>query len=388
MNRWTLAFVGDHAQHNYGTTQKAGVFCISSNRTPIKRARPNDKVLLYLAGQGFVAEAEISSPARPPNDTLDWSSKKPPALAISVSRIRPFSDPVPYKFPGKGNHPVLGFHRFALTGGFVEMSRDGFEDVLGRAYPNETKKPEEPRRETPAAVNEAADEGTPPPIPDGPSKERLSDQRFEKRAAGQHALAEGRKRSALWTVAEIGASAIKWRGAEKYAGDKAREAERTWIAGGRAEEKVGAELEKLATHGYVFHDVAFPDLGNVDHVVLGEKGFFCVETKSHKGQVSSASGDLLLNGRPTEKDFIKQTWRGCYRLRGILDADVTPLLLFTDAFVRGRLYVRGVRVLPLEWLVGEILGAKERHHRAAVKTAVNALGNATGCYPSSTPRSA
>jgi hypothetical protein len=150
-----------------------------------------------------------------------------------------------------------------------------------------------------------------------------------------------------------------------------------------------AELQKLANHGfYAFHDVALPGLGNVDHVVLGEKGFFCVETKCHKGQVSSANGDLLLNERPTEKDFVKQTWRGCNRLRGILDADVTPLLLFTDAFLRGRLFVRGVRVLPLELLVGEILGSRESHDRAAVNTAVNALVDATGCYPSSTPRPA
>ena len=64
------------------------------------------------------------------------------------------------------------------------------------------------------------------------------------------------------------------------------------------------------------------------------------------------------------------------------------LLLFTDAFVQGRLYVRGACVLPLEWLVGEILGARDRHGRAAVNTTVNALVDATGCSPSSTPRPA
>ena len=306
MNHWTLAFVGDHAQQNYGTTQKAGVFCISSDRTPIRRARPSDRALLYLAGQGFVAEAEISSPAQSPQDVPDWSSKKPPVWVIQVSRIRPFSEPVPYKFPGKGNHPVLGFHRYALTGGFVEMARGGFEDVLGRAYPDGARKPEEPQRETTAKVEPQVEKESTPPVPEGPAKVRSPDRRFEKRVAGQHALAEGRKRSALWTVAKIGASAIKWRGAENFARDKAREAERTWIAGGRAEENVGAELEKLAKHGfYAFHDVALLGLGNVDHVVLGEKGFFCVETKSHKGHVSSANGDLLVNGRPTEKDFVK-----------------------------------------------------------------------------------
>jgi len=69
----------------------------------------------------------------------------------------------------------------------------------------------------------------------------------------------------------------------------------------------------------------------------------------------------------------------------LLSETILPL---TDAFVRGRLYVRGVRLLPLEWPVGEILGAKERHDRAAVNTAVNALVGATGCYPSSTLRPA
>jgi hypothetical protein len=239
MNHWTLAFVGDHAEQNYGTTQKAGVFCISSDRTPVRRAQTNDGALLYLAGQGFVAEAEISSLARSPHGVPDWSSKKSPAWAVPVSRIRPFPEPVPYKFPGKGNHPVLGFHRYALTGGFVEISRGRFEDVLRRAYPDGTKKPEEPRRETTARVEPRVEEESALPVPDGPAKGGSPDRRFEKRAAGQHALAEGRKRSAIWTVAELGASAIKWRGAENFARDKVREAERTWIAGGRAEEKVG-----------------------------------------------------------------------------------------------------------------------------------------------------
>ncbi len=49
-----------------------------------------------------------------------------------------------------------------------------------------------------------------------------------------------------------------------------------------------------------------------------------------------------------QNDFVKKTWRGCYRLREILNADVTPLLPFTDAFTRVRLFVRRMRVLPLE----------------------------------------
>ena len=51
--------------------------------------------------------------------------------------------------------------------------------------------------------------------------------------------------------------------------------------------------------------------------------------------------------------------------------------------------MRGVRDLPLEWLVEETQGARDRHGCAALNTAANALADATGCFrtlPYSTPR--
>ena len=97
----------------------------------------------------------------------------------------------------------------------------------------------------------------------------------------------------------------------------------------------------------------------MDHVVLGEKRFYAIETKSHKGRVNAKGKDLLLNGHSPEKDFVKQAWGGCYRLREILNAEVTPILLFSEAFVEGRIMVWGVRILPLPWLVEKILDAGE-----------------------------
>ena len=144
----------------------------------------------------------------------------------------------------------------------------------------------------------------------------------EKRAARQHAVGEGRKRAALWMVGALGASAFGTKSVERHARQKAQEAERTWLAGERVEELAGAELKKLLGHGfYLFHDVPLAGCGNVDHVVLGEKGFYVIETKSHKGRVTAKGRDLLLNGRSPQKDFVKQAWRGCYRLREILDAE-------------------------------------------------------------------
>jgi len=186
----------------------------------------------------------------------------------------------------------------------------------------------------------------------------------------------------------MGASAFGLKGVERFARGKVGEAKRTWIAGGRGEQKVGAVLEELCENGfYVFHDVKLPDFGNVDHVALGPQGFFAIETKSHKGRVSTRGQEILLNGRATEKDFVDQTWSGCYRLKEILGSKVTPLLCFSEAFVEGCVFLRGVRVLPLNWLKDEILRSEQRHKTCdEVISAVNALGAATGCYPSSVPR--
>ena len=98
-------------------------------------------------------------------------------------------------------------------------------------------------------------------------------------------------------MAALGASAFRMKSVERHARQKAREAERTWLVGGRAEERVGAELEKLLGHGfYLFYDV------------------------------------------------------------------------------------------PLPWLIEEILDARDCYDARRVKYAVNALGAATGCYPSAALR--
>ncbi len=399
VNYWVLAFVGDDAQQNREATRRTNVFYVSFDRTPVGRARPRDHALFYVAGQGFVAEAKISSLARKPYGETGWSSKKPPLWVISVSDVRTFPLSILYRFPGKGVHEALGFHCYCLTGGFLAIPRTGFEDVLGWAGSSRVNVAEDVR--TPdASVPDAVAEEPPTRIRKAAERPRhpavrtimegsLDLRQREKRAAGQHAVGKGRKRAALWTVAELGASAFGLKGVEHHARQKVWETEKTWLAGGRAEERVGVELEKLLGHGfYLFHDVPLAGLGNVDHVVLGEKGFYAVETKSHKGQVTAKGKDLLLNGHSPGKDFVKQAWRGCYRLREVLDADVTPVLLFTEAFVDGRLMVRGVRVLPLPWLVEEILDARECYGSRRVKAAVNALGAATGCYPSAAPRPA
>lgn len=392
MNHWVMAFVGENAPQNYEATRRTKIFYVSSTRTPIRRGSPGDRVLFYVAGEGFVGRTEIFSAARNPDGVPEWSSKKPPFLQISVENIHLFPTPIPYKFSGDGNHPDLGFHRYSLTSGFLAIPETGFEHVLGRAG-QQSQEVLSAEVGSDFEAERALQRPPSPPVPERRAAARVrpsADARErEKRVAGQHALSEGRKRVALWTVAEMGASLLGLKGATKAAGSRAQAAQKTWLAGGRAEERVGERLEALRAHGfYFFHDLPLPGVGNVDHVVLGERGFFAIETKSHAGHVTARRGQLFRNGRPFERDFLKQAWSGCYKLREILDADVAPLLLFTDAYVEGRITARGVRVLPLDWIVGEILKHERRHDLATVKAAVAKLGDATGCHPSAGPRPA
>ena len=378
MNFWVTAFIGASAEENYEIMAATGNFWVTSHRTPIRRAAPGDRTLLYISGKGFVGEATVLSPSRTPYGEVPWAGK-PPRHGLSLGKLASFDAPVLYKFPGSGGHPVLGFHRYSLTGGFLSISEEGFYDVLGWAG---RVIPAEPAAE-PAAVPIPAEYPTrsaaePTPIAD------LRDHQ----KAGQHASKEGRKRAALWTVAEMGAAAIGWKKVEEHARNEAQRAERTWIAGGRAEERVGVELESLQDHGfYIFHDVALKGLGNIDHVAFGPQGFFGIETKSHKGEVTARHGGLLLNGHPPQGNFVSQAWRECYRLREVLCApDVTPLLCFTDAFVSGRLCIRGVCVLPLKCLVDGILTHETHYSPGEVANAAAALSHATGYVPSTVPR--
>jgi hypothetical protein len=127
--------------------------------------------------------------------------------------------------------------------------------------------------------------------------------------------------------------------------------ERDAVRGAQGEEEVEEILSSLGSDWFVLSDIACP-YGNIDHLVIGRlHGVFLIETKSHRGKVAEASGALLLNGRPTPKDFIGQAlgnaaWVGeeLARITGVRPY-VTALLVFTDAFVPKDVRVRDVKVI-------------------------------------------
>jgi hypothetical protein len=127
------------------------------------------------------------------------------------------------------------------------------------------------------------------------------------------------------------------------------------IQGAEAEELVGAELAKLDDRFHVIHDVVVGP-GNIDHVVVGPAGIFTIETKSHWGKVAFRDGRFLRDGRPFEKNVLGQSYAEAKSLQEHLrkisgkDFPVTPLLVFTRAFVEVRGKARGVQVLPVMWM--------------------------------------
>lgn len=132
---------------------------------------------------------------------------------------------------------------------------------------------------------------------------------------------------------------------------RAKDADR----GALAEEKVAARLGNLLEGYHGFHDLDFNGF-NIDHVIVGPGGIFLIETKSHRGRISSDGDNLLLNGKAPEKNFLNQTWRQTRDFEQFLwkqtskEWKVKPILCFTNAFVGVREPVKGVTIARIGYL--------------------------------------
>lgn len=133
---------------------------------------------------------------------------------------------------------------------------------------------------------------------------------------------------------------------------RAKQAER----GAIAEEKTGAILEEGLPEGnFIIHDFD-TGRGNIDHILVGPKGIFTLEVKSHRGTVTFANGRLMRDGQPFEKDFLKQAWAECFAVREILakweikEPSGEPLIIFSNAFVKVSGKAKGVTVINLKFL--------------------------------------
>jgi hypothetical protein len=123
--------------------------------------------------------------------------------------------------------------------------------------------------------------------------------------------------------------------------------------GAVAEEAVGNLLGELPAGFFVVNDFV-SKRGNIDHIVISTKGIFSIETKSHKGVVTCEGEMLKRDGKPFEKDFIKQAWAEAYMIRdlltenGVCNLRPRPVIVFTDADVQVKEKVRGVKIIGIK----------------------------------------
>lgn len=92
----------------------------------------------------------------------------------------------------------------------------------------------------------------------------------------------------------------------------------TWGKGAGAELNVKQSLEKLGKDYKIISDFQ-TEKGNIDFIVIGPKGIFVIEVKADKGIISYQNELLLVDGKPTIKDYLKQTMAEALYLSDLLN---------------------------------------------------------------------
>jgi len=132
--------------------------------------------------------------------------------------------------------------------------------------------------------------------------------------------------------------------------------EKRAIRGARSEERIGELLSDLSDDYFVLNDIESP-FGNIDHIVISKNSeIYLIETKAHGGKVELDGDTLLVNGKLPEKNFISQALQNAYWLRDEIGQIVgskpwiTPIIVFTNAFVIPMRPIKGVNVINKKYL--------------------------------------
>lgn len=105
---------------------------------------------------------------------------------------------------------------------------------------------------------------------------------------------------------------------------------------------IGYILEGFPDDYRVIHDLSTP-FGNLDHVVIGPTGAYVIDAKNWKGVVSAdGNGELLLNGKPTQKPEIQNLMRRIMSIKekinvlSSLDPYIQGIFAFPSAYVEAK----------------------------------------------------
>lgn len=142
---------------------------------------------------------------------------------------------------------------------------------------------------------------------------------------------------------------------------------RTDETGASGEREIIDYLKGLPDTFTIVSDLDFADsYGNIDHLVIGPTGAYAIDVKNWKGTVTSdGKGELLLNGRPTDKPqvryFTRRTMELKERLNALtrLDPYIRALFVFPRTHIQAKWGTTGaVHCIHADQLVEYIQNGK------------------------------
>lgn len=157
----------------------------------------------------------------------------------------------------------------------------------------------------------------------------------------------------------------------------------------RGEQAVAETLNQSAEWGFrAFHDLPAGKNWNIDHVAVGRKGIFVIETKARRRRKLSKgkpNHEVLYDGKflifPTSKDgaSVEQARRNADWLREFFNktssenVQVEPILVLPGWFVKEKEYSFEVRVMNCRYMLKYLRNKPDRLSEAQVSKIVQTL---------------
>jgi hypothetical protein len=154
----------------------------------------------------------------------------------------------------------------------------------------------------------------------------------------------------------------------------------SWSVGFVGEEATGAELGRLGPDWTVLHSVPIGDRGSdIDHVVIGPAGVYCINTKHHRGARVDVRRDAVFVAGQYQH-YLDNSRHEADRTSAIVHevvpgVPVRPLLVTVGAKLNVRESPSAAAVLRHDQLVGWLLGQPARLTPDVVQTLGAALSH-------------
>jgi hypothetical protein len=116
--------------------------------------------------------------------------------------------------------------------------------------------------------------------------------------------------------------------------------ERAYRVGAKGERQVASQLDKLGAGWHFLHSLVISETGtDVDHLVVGPAGVFCINSKNHPGKKIWVGGDTVLIGGQREPS-------DPFRPRFLASLAVEPRRRIKESTVTA---ARSTRAVAISW---------------------------------------